>query len=96
MSEVKKVCIVASKRIPFMKSGTRYTRLSNNQLMVPALKTLVRDLGLEGKEVGEVVLGAVNKHAYQFSLARECVMDSGLSPHTPATDIQKVSSLLPL
>ena len=89
MSEVKKVCIVASKRIPFMKSGTRYTRLSNNQLMVPALKTLVRDLGLEGKEVGEVVLGAVNKHAYQFSLARECVMDSGLSPHTPATDIQK-------
>ncbi|MBC77157.1 MAG: acetyl-CoA C-acyltransferase [Halobacteriovoraceae bacterium] len=89
MSEIKKVCIVASKRIPFMKSGTRYARLSNNQLMVPALKTLVRDLGLEGKEVGEVVLGAVNKHAYQFSLARECVMDSGLSPHTPATDIQK-------
>lgn len=57
--------------------------------MVAPLKTLVRELGLDGKEVGEVALGAVNKHAYQFGLARECVMDSGLSPHTPATDIQK-------
>lgn len=89
MSQINKVCIVAGKRIPFMKSGTNYSKLSNNQLMTPALKTLVRELGLEGKEVGEVILGAVNKHAYQFSLARECVMDSGLSPHTPATDIQK-------
>lgn len=89
MSQIKKVCIVAGKRIPFMKSGTHYAKLSNNALMAPALKTLVRELGLEDKEVGEVVLGAVNKHAYQFSLARECVMDSGLSPHTPATDIQK-------
>lgn len=89
MSQINKVCIVAGKRIPFMKSGTNYSKLSNNELMVPALKTLVRELGLEGKEIGEVVLGAVNKHAYQFSLARECVMDSGLSPHTPATDIQK-------
>lgn len=87
--EIKKVCIVASKRIPFMKSGTNYAKLSNNDLMAPALKTLVRELKLEGKEIGELALGAVNKHAYQFSLARECVMDSGLSPHTPATDLQK-------
>lgn len=89
MSQINKVCIVKSKRIPFMKSGTRYAGLSNNQLMSAALKTLVREMKLDGQELGEVVLGAVNKHAYQFSLARECVMDSGLSPHTPATDIQK-------
>lgn len=87
--QIKNVCIVASKRIPFMKSGTQYTKVSNNELIAPALKSLVNELGLQGKEVGEVVLGAVNKHAYQFSLAREAVMDSGLSPHTPATDIQK-------
>ncbi|MEX1098858.1 MAG: acetyl-CoA C-acetyltransferase, partial [Bacteriovoracaceae bacterium] len=89
MSQINKVCVVAAKRIPFMKSGSHYSGLSNNDLMVPALKTLTRELGLEGKEAGEVVLGAVNKHAYQFSLARECIMDSGLSPHTPGTDIQK-------
>ena len=89
MSQIKKVCIIAGKRIPFMRSGTMYTGLSNRDLMTPPLKTLVRELKLEGKEVGEVVLGAVNKHAFDFALARECVMDSGLSPHTPATDLQK-------
>lgn len=89
MSEIKKVCIIASKRIPFMRSNTVYTGLSNRELMVPALKTLVRELNLEGKEIGELAMGAVNKHAYDFALARECVMDSGLSPSTPATDLQK-------
>jgi acetyl-CoA C-acetyltransferase len=58
-------------------------------LMKPALDELVKELGLQDKEVGEVVLGAVNKHAYDFALAREVVMDSPLSPNTPATDIQK-------
>lgn len=58
-------------------------------LMKPAMASLVSELNLEGKEIGEVILGAVNKHAYDFALAREVVMDSKLSPHTPATDIQK-------
>lgn len=89
MSTPLKVCVVAGKRIPFMRSSTKYMGVSNNELMVAPLKELVAELGLEGKEIGEVILGAVNKHANQFSLARECVMDSGLSPKTPATDIQK-------
>lgn len=89
MSEIKRVCIIASKRIPFMRSNTFYAGLSIRDLMTPALKTLVRELKLEGKEVGEVALGAVNKHAYDFSFAREAVMDSGLSAKTPATDLQK-------
>lgn len=58
-------------------------------LMKPAMDALVSELSLESKEVGEVVLGAVNKHAYDFALAREVVMNSKLSPKTPATDIQK-------
>jgi acetyl-CoA C-acetyltransferase len=89
MSEIKKVCIIASKRIPFMRSNTHYTGLANRDLITPALKTLVNELNLNGKEIGEVAIGAVSKHAADFALARECVMDSGLSPSTPATDIQK-------
>lgn len=89
MSDVKRVCIIAGKRIPFMRSNTSYTGLSNRELMNPAMRALVKELHLEGKEIGEVAMGAVNKHAYDFALARECVMDSGLSPHTPATDLQK-------
>lgn len=89
MSEIKKVCIIAGKRIPFMRSNSNYKGLSNRDLMNPAMQALVKELGLAGKEIGEVVMGAVNKHAYDFALARECVMDSGLSPKTPATDLQK-------
>ena len=89
MATLLKVCLIAGKRIPFMRSSTNYMGLSNNELINPVMQSLVKELNLQGKEIGEVVLGAVNKHAYQFSLARESVMDSGLSPNTPATDIQK-------
>lgn len=89
MSQLNKVCIIAGKRIPFMRSGSQYLGISLKELMKPAMDALVSELKLEGKEVGEVALGAVNKHAYDFSLARECVMDSKLSPSTPATDLQK-------
>lgn len=89
LEQTRKVCIIKGKRIPFMKSGTKYLGLSNLQLMTPALNALIADLGLEGKEVGELIMGAVNKHSYDFALARECVMESTLSPMTAATDIQK-------
>ncbi len=84
-----RVCIIKGKRIPFMRSSTKYMGIPLKDLMKPAMASLISELNLEGKEIGEVILGAVNKHAYDFALAREVVMDSKLSPHTPATDIQK-------
>jgi acetyl-CoA C-acetyltransferase len=85
----RKVCIVQGKRIPFARSGTAYIQKTTHEIMTQALKALVKDLKLEGKAVGEVFLGAVNKHAKDFSMARECTIESGLSMNTPATDIQK-------
>ena len=88
MSEAKKVCIVAGKRIPFMRSSTKYMGKSLRELMKPCLSELISELKLEDKELGECAFGAVNKHAYDFALAREIVMDSKLSPKTPAVDVQ--------
>lgn len=85
----KRVCIIDSARIPFCRSGSNYLKKSNLELMSASLKALVEKMNLQGKEVGEVYLGAVSKHAADFSLARECVVESGLSLTTPATDIQK-------
>lgn len=87
--ELKKVCIISSKRIPFARSGGKYMKKGNRELMTTALKALCEDLGLGQKEVGEVILGAVSKHASDFSLAREATIDSGLGYGTPATDLQK-------
>ncbi|MCF8059774.1 MAG: acetyl-CoA C-acetyltransferase [Bacteriovoracaceae bacterium] len=86
---LRKVCIIGSKRIPFVRSGGKYMKKGNKELMTEALKGLKDSLNLEGKEIGEVVLGAVSKHASDFSMARECTIDSGLGFSTPATDLQK-------
>ncbi len=86
---LNRVCIVASKRIPFARSGSAYLGKTNLQLVAQCLKSLVGELSLEGKTIGEVALGAVNKHSYDFGLAREAVVESGLNLATPATDVQK-------
>lgn len=87
--ENRRVCIIGSNRIPFARSGTKYMRKGNKELMTEALSGLREKLALDKVEVGEVVLGAVSKHASDFSLAREATIDSGLGFSTPATDIQK-------
>lgn len=87
--ETRKVCIIGSSRIPFARSGTKYMRKGNKELVTESLKGLKTQLGLEGREIGEVILGAVSKHASDFSLAREATIDAGLGFNTPATDLQK-------
>ncbi len=86
---MRKVCIISGKRIPFARSGTKYMRKGNKELMSSALRALKDDLGLDKKEVGEIILGAVSKHAADFALARESAIEAGLAFNIPATDIQK-------
>lgn len=87
--EVKKVCIIDGSRIPFARSGGAYLKKSNKELMTAALRSLAHKLDLFGKDIGEIALGAVSKHAADFALARECAVEAGLPFSTPATDLQK-------
>lgn len=57
--------------------------------MVAALQGLVQRFDLAGQTLGDVALGAVIKHSSDWNLARESVMDSGLSLRTPAVDLQR-------
>jgi acetyl-CoA C-acetyltransferase len=86
---MRKVCIIGGKRIPFARSGGPYMKKGNKELMTASLTALKEAYGLADKPIGEVVLGAVSKHASDFSLAREATIDSGLGYDTVATDIQK-------
>lgn len=86
---MRKVCIIQSKRTPFCRSFKAYQGLKNKDLVSPVLQSLVSELNLKGQTIGEMFLGAVNKRSSDFSLARECLIESGLSLATPATDIQK-------
>jgi acetyl-CoA C-acetyltransferase len=58
-------------------------------MMTAALRGLVDRFGLQGELLGDVSLGAVIKHSRDFNLARESTLSSGLSPRTPAFDIQR-------
>lgn len=89
MTEQKQVAIIGGARIPFCRSGTEYSDVSNKKMMTKALKGLVAKYKLKGETLGEVCLGAVVKHSSDFSLARESSIDAGLSFQTPGLDIQR-------
>jgi acetyl-CoA C-acetyltransferase len=84
-----RVAILGGNRIPFARSNGAYADASNQDMLTAAVDGLAVRFGLEGERLGEVVAGAVLKHARDFNLARESVLGSRLSPETPATDIQQ-------
>lgn len=86
---VRRVAIIGGNRIPFARSNTAYSKLSNQDMLTSALRGLVDRFELQGQRLGEVAAGAVIKHARDFNLTRESVLSSGLAPETPAYDIQQ-------
>jgi acetyl-CoA C-acetyltransferase len=85
----RRVAVLGGNRIPFARSNTVYATASNQDMLTAAIDGLVSRFGLEGERLGEVVAGAVLKHARDFNLTRESVLGSRLSPETPAVDIQQ-------
>ena len=84
-----RVAVVGGARIPFCRSHSAYRDCSNQELMTAALKGLVDKMDLKGQTLGDVALGAVIKHSRDWNLARESVIDSGLSLRTPGVDLQR-------
>jgi acetyl-CoA C-acetyltransferase len=86
---MRRVGIVGGNRIPFARSNGRYAQASNQDMLTAALDGLIARFGLAGRQMGEVVAGAVLKHSRDFNLTREVVLGSRLDPRTPAYDIQQ-------
>ncbi|MEQ9544840.1 MAG: acetyl-CoA C-acetyltransferase [Marinobacter sp.] len=86
---IRRVAVIGGNRIPFARSNTAYSKISNQELLTSALRGLVDRYGLQGQRMGEVVAGAVIKHSRDFNLTRESVLSSGLAPETSAYDIQQ-------
>ena len=89
MTTIRKVAIIGGNRIPFVRSNTSYTHASNMDMLGATLQGLVQRFDLAGERLGEVAAGAVMKHSRDFNLAREATLNSGLSPQTPAYDVQQ-------
>ncbi len=83
MTALRRVGIIGGVRIPFCRQNTAYADIGNFGMSVKVLGSLVERFGLHGLELGEVALGAVIKHAFDWNLAREATLSSGLAPTTP-------------
>ena len=84
-----RVAVVGGSRIPFCRAHSVYRNTNNQDMMATALRAVVDKYDLRGQTLGDVILGAVIKHSRDWNLARESVLDSGLSPNTPGVDIQR-------
>lgn len=85
----RKVVLAGGARIPFCRAGTSYANATNQQIMTAAVKALVEKYKLQGKTLGDVSLGSVMNHAFDWNMAREVTLGSGLAPETPAFGVQR-------
>ena len=88
-SSTRDVYVIGGNRIPFARSGGKYLKASNQDMLTSVIDGLVARFSLGGERLGEVAAGAVIKHARDFNLTRECVLGSHLDPATPAYDVQQ-------
>ena len=88
-STVRRIAIIGGTRIPFCRSNTLYSEQSNLDMLTAALEGVVQRYGLSGKRVDEVVAGAVTTHSKDWNLAREAVLSTSLSAHTPGITLQQ-------
>ncbi len=86
---IRRVAVIGGNRIPFVRSNTAYTLVSNQDMLTATLTGLENRYGLAQKKIGEVVGGAVMKHSRDFNLVRESVLGTGLAADTPCIDIQQ-------
>jgi acetyl-CoA C-acetyltransferase len=83
VTTTRRVGIIGGVRIPFCRNNTAYADIGNFGMSVKVLGSLVERFGLHGQELGEVAMGAVIKHSFDWNLAREATLSSGLAPTTP-------------
>lgn len=88
MTELKRVAIVGSARIPFARGGTAYADETNLSMLATTIAGLADKYSLKGEKIDEVIAGSVINHSRDFNIAREALLDAGLSPRTPGTTLQ--------
>lgn len=89
MSTIRRVAILGGNRIPFARSNSAYSHVSNQDMLIAALQGLIDRFNLHGVRMGDVSGGAVMKHSRDFNLVRESILSTTLAPETPAFDIQQ-------
>ena len=89
MTASGRIAILGGACIPFARHNTAYAESSNIDMLTAALAGVVERFGLKDQRLGEVAGGAVLKHSRDANISREAALSCGLSPQTPAYDVQQ-------
>lgn len=87
---MKEVCIVSAVRTPMGSWGGSLKDLPATQLGAVAIKGALERIGLDGKEVNEVLMGAVLQANLGQAPARQAAKLAGLPDHVICTTVNKV------
>jgi acetyl-CoA C-acetyltransferase len=88
-TSLRKIAIIGGSRIPFCRSNTLYAEQTNLDMLTAAIQGVVDRFGLDGKQIDQVLAGAVTTHAKDWNLAREAVLSTSLSPLTSGITLQQ-------
>ena len=88
-NQLRKIAIIGGSRIPFCRSNSLYADQTNLDMLSAAIQGLVKRYGLEGKQIDQVLAGAVTTHSKDWNLAREAVLSTSLSPLTSGITLQQ-------
>ena len=83
MQSIRRVAVLGGNRIPFARSNGPYATPPTRTCSPPRSTGSSPASASQGERLGEVVAGAVLKHARDFNLTRECVLGSRLDPRHP-------------
>jgi len=86
---IRPVVVVGGVRIPFCRSNSAYSDLSNKDMFVTVLNGLVDKFNLKGEKIDEVLSGAVINHPGEWNFAREAVLSTSLSPLSSGATLQQ-------
>jgi len=89
VASLRRVAILGSQRLPFVKSFREYARTTNQEMLTAVVQALVSRHKLTGMRLGDVALGAVMTSSIDWNLSREVVLGTALDPHTPAFNVQR-------
>ena len=87
--QLRRIAVIGGSRIPFCRSNTIYAEKSNMDMLSTVIQGVVDRFGLHGKQLDEVVAGAVTTHSKDWNLAREALLSTSLSPLTPGITLQQ-------
>ena len=86
---IRKIAVIGGSRIPFCRSNSMYADKTNMDMLSSALENVVKRFDLQGKQLDEVIAGAVTTHSRDWNLAREALLSTSLSPLTPGITLQQ-------